>query len=306
MEKDIQKSTQFIQRLLANPAIKDLFPLQKEQQIVQFLKLNARQLFPTLSSPNFFPEKNWNQIQALLYESLMNIINESLFPQLEEIIKKVDFGFIAFMREQGLPINNAPQIIIEFQKKILNKYSARQAFNGPMTAVIFSLTDRYIDEAFRRREYIYFELVKVQRLKMSKEEIKNLVKASLLLKNTIHLMTVSETRQGMVSEVVQLSFVEKVFNALKQQLKILPPPLLKSGLNANISFLENPKMETTSRLASIFAFRCYNYRPIDKVDRGADTPDKSWFSIARRNYKYYGFDLKMLDELYKIAGENGW
>ena len=43
-----------------------------------------------------------------------------------------------------------------------------------------------------------------------------------------------------------------------------------------------------------------------RVDRGAESPDKSWFSIARRNYKFYGFDIKMLDELYKTAAENGW
>ena len=89
-------------------------------------------------------------------------------------------------------------------------------------------------------------------------------------------------------------------------LKLLPEPVLLSGLNGNISFLENPKMETTSRLAAIFAFRGQNYKPIARVDRGAVSPDKSWFNIARRNYKFYGFDIKMLDELYKIAGENGW
>jgi hypothetical protein len=42
------------------------------------------------------------------------------------------------------------------------------------------------------------------------------------------------------------------------------------------------------------------------VDRGANGPDSSWFSVARRNYKYYGFDIKMLDELYRIAADNGW
>ena len=43
-----------------------------------------------------------------------------------------------------------------------------------------------------------------------------------------------------------------------------------------------------------------------KVDRGADTPDKSWFNIARKNSRFFGFDDKMLEELYKIAAENGW
>jgi hypothetical protein len=45
---------------------------------------------------------------------------------------------------------------------------------------------------------------------------------------------------------------------------------------------------------------------VGKVDRGAESPDKSWFSIAKKNADYYGFDRRMLDELYMIAGDNNW
>jgi hypothetical protein len=93
---------------------------------------------------------------------------------------------------------------------------------------------------------------------------------------------------------------------LKKQLGSLPESLLRSGLNSNISFLEDSSTETTARLVAIFSLRCQDYKPMAKIDRGADSPDKSWLSVARRNYKFYGFDIMMLDELYKIAGENGW
>ena len=43
-----------------------------------------------------------------------------------------------------------------------------------------------------------------------------------------------------------------------------------------------------------------------KIDRGAETSDKSWFNVARRNYKFYGYDLDMLVELHSISAENGW
>jgi hypothetical protein len=42
------------------------------------------------------------------------------------------------------------------------------------------------------------------------------------------------------------------------------------------------------------------------VDRGADSPDKSWFNVSRRNARWRGLDVSMLDELYTIAAENGW
>jgi len=301
-----QKSGQFVHRLLANPALEELTPIQKEDQIARFLRVNGPQLYPTLSSSDFFPGFNWAQIESLLLESLVEVINQTLHTQLQNLTDSIDFGFIAFLREQALPIDRAPQQILKLQQQILKKSEARRALDGPFMAIQAGLSNRYVDEAFRRREYIYFELIKVQRLKMSKEEIKNLIKASLLLKNTVHILSMGVGSHERASGIVQKQFADKVLQTLKTQLKLLPEALLRSGLNSNISFLENPNMETTSRLTAIFAFRCQNYKSTAKVDRGAVSPDKSWFNIARRNYKFYGFDVKMLDELYKIAGENGW
>ena len=51
---------------------------------------------------------------------------------------------------------------------------------------------------------------------------------------------------------------------------------------------------------------CRNYKPEAQKDRGADTAIKSWINVARKNYKFYGYDIKMLDELYNIAADNGW
>ncbi|MFW5718164.1 MAG: hypothetical protein ACOC0E_12050, partial [Spirochaetota bacterium] len=79
-----------------------------------------------------------------------------------------------------------------------------------------------------------------------------------------------------------------------------------SGVNANVSYVENRFIEATARLAAVFSARARSYQPNVDVDRGADSPDKSWLSVARRNYRFYGFDLKLLDELYSIATENGW
>jgi len=77
-------------------------------------------------------------------------------------------------------------------------------------------------------------------------------------------------------------------------------------VHANMSFVEHPSVEATARLASVFSARARGYQPNQRVDRGADTPDKSWFSVARRNYKFYGFDVKILDELYSVAAELLW
>jgi len=304
MDPEKLKASQFVQRLTANPALKSFSLLQKENQILQFLGNNDRQLYPTLSSASFFPGKTWAQILDILSEALRNLIDRNLMVQLKALVAKLDFSFLAFLREQGTPVTGAGEEIASFEQAMLAKPAARKAFAGPFHAVLYGLTDRYVDEAYRRREYIHFELTKVQKLKMGKEEVKNMIKTSLLLKNCVHLLTVETS--GRASQVVQPNFADKARQAVSKRLALLPEPLIASGVNANLSFLDDKSIETTSRFASIFAGRSENYVPVGKVDRGADTPDKSWFSIGRRNYKYYGFDGKMLDELYKTAGENGW
>ena len=103
-----------------------------------------------------------------------------------------------------------------------------------------------------------------------------------------------------------MQFIEKMLAVLRQRIPALPDQVLRSALYSNGSFLEYRSMEATARLSSIFSSMCRNHRPNMKIDRGADTADKSWISIARRNYKFYGLDVKMLDEFYKTAAENGW
>ena len=308
MDIELQKATGFVKRLLANPALQNNQILQKEDQILKFLNLNINNLLPTLSSQNFFPGKTWQQIYSILAGALIGIINGTLFTELTEILSKIDFTFVSLFRQTNYPLSKCRDQIFDVLKKVLKKYEARLAFIGPFTAVKIGIIERYIEQIFKRNEYIHFELIKVQRLKMGKEEIKNFIKASVLLKNAIYLITASgaEGNIGSGPNTIQKPFAEKAIRFLQDQLKLLPPELINSAVNSNLSFIENKDMETTSRMTSIFATRCKNYKRLVKIDRGAENPDKSWLNIARRNFKFYGYDIKMLEEFYRIAAENGW
>src|SRR5512147_1496479 len=116
METELQKANQFIQRLLANPALTQLTPLQKEEQISQFLKANAGQLYPTLSSAAFFPGRNPMQIQELLSISLSQLINDKLYALLEGEVKKIDFSFSAQLREQKTAVAHIDEACLSFEK----------------------------------------------------------------------------------------------------------------------------------------------------------------------------------------------
>jgi hypothetical protein len=308
MEIYQQKAQSFIKRLFANPALMSLQTLQKEDHICQFIISNQASLYPTLSSMQFFPGKSWEQIVSILYDALAIVVGELISSEISALLNTIDFSFIAFFRQINYPVSKCRDQIYEFLSKLLVKGEARKAFEGAFTAIKLGITDKYIEYAFARNEYVQFELLKVQKLRMSKEEIKNLVKTSLFLKPGIHILMGGSMpgEFGTMSDTILKSFAEKANITLQSHLKLLPPELVKSAVDSNLSFLENPTMETTARIGSIFSARCKNYRHIATVERGAEHPDKSWFSIARRNFKHHGFDIKMLDEFYRIATESGW
>ncbi|MFW5689570.1 MAG: hypothetical protein ACOC1U_08355 [Spirochaetota bacterium] len=282
-------------------------PLQREEQIIQFLHTNAAQLAPTLGSQAFFPGKSWNQIVALLLQALMAEVDTSLMPDLENVAGGIRFAFVNLLRQQAAGSEKVREQIITLVKGLLGKLEARRTFTGAYAALAYGIVDRYMDQIWNRKSYIHFELTKVQRLKLGKDDTKSMVESTLLLKPVINLVSAGPSGQTeATSGIVQSQFAEKVFAAAKKQLTLVPDQVVKSAVNANVSYVENRFIEATSRLAAVFSARCRNYQPNVRVDRGADSPDKSWLSIARRNYKFYGFDVKILDELYSIAAENGW
>lgn len=308
MNSESEKAQAFIGRLLQNPTLKGFSVLQKEEQIIQFLHVNAAQLAPTLSSAQFFPGKNWNQIFSLLISALYEVSNRELFADIDAVVtEKIDFTFIQLLKQQGGDETTIARQLIGMTKKLLEKPEARRAFTGAYTALHFGLVNRYLDEIFARKSYIHFELTKVQRLRLGPEEIRSFVEVNLLLKPTVFLVgSTVQVPQDRATGMVQNQFAEKVLGLLKKEMRPIPESILKSAVHASVSFNDNRFIEATARLTAVLSTRSRNYQSNIKIDRGADSPDKSWFNTARRNYKFYGFDIKMLDELYKIAAENAW
>jgi hypothetical protein len=307
MDPTLARATAFINHLLSNPALNNLNPLKKEEQILQFLKANAQSLVPTLSSPQFFSGLPWNQILRLLYTALVQETDKVLKPKLEELIRqRISFSFVSRIQPHRIPEDQCRQQMWELIQRLLQKTEARKGMLGPVTAIMTDSVGRYLAKSFEDRQYVHFELSKVQRLRLDIEDIKHMVNATLLLRPSIRLFSESGMNESAESLLVQPQFAATALESMKTQLKILPSELLRGGLYSNVSFEEDKQVDATARLAAIFSSRGKNYKPIARVDRGANTPDRSWFSITRRNFKYYGFDIKMLDEFYKIASESGW
>lgn len=306
MSQKEEKAKLFVTRLLSNPTLRTMNPLQKEEQIISFMEVNARQLLPTLSSDAFFPGESWSGIHGMLISKLKELIDESLIPGIQRhIYEKINLGFISLIRQQNLTQEKIKEELFNFIKKIISGDEGRKDFSGSYNAVSHQIVDKYIENVFDAHSYVHFELTKVQRLKMNKDEIKDMIKISLLIRPAIYVFSVGMYKDSS-SGIITKSFAEKVEASLIKDIPSLPEALVKSAIRSNLSFEDHKYIQATSRITSIINSLARSVKSDMKVDRGASTPEKSWFSIARRNYKYFGWDIKMLDELYRFSAENNW
>jgi len=309
MNIEHEKAATFINRLWENPSLSGLSPLQKEEQLLQFLELNHKSLQPTLTSPAFFPGFSWPRIQVFLRDALAEYANQALPPLLQTILNEnIDFSFIQHMAHQRTTTSAVKKQLSQFLNTVLSKVNSRKEFIGPIVGVGTDLIDRYVEKIFQRQKYISFELRKVQRLKINSSEIAHLIKTTMLIRPAVRYFVpggqVVPSNRNLL--LVSHGFASKVVVHVSEAMPLMPDAVIKAGINSTLSFQDNPFLESTSRMASVFAHRCRNLKSGMIVDRGAESSDKSWFSVARKNYKFYGFDLDMLMELHGIATENGW
>ena len=101
-------------------------------------------------------------------------------------------------------------------------------------------------------------------------------------------------------------FIDPFTKVIHKELPNLNERTIKLAIKSNLSEQHTDKEDASSRFLYIMSSRYRNYKPIKKVDRGAESPDKSWFGIAKKTAESQGFDKRMLDELYMIAGNNNW
>lgn len=309
MDTENEKGKQFIAKLLNNHSLIGLTSLQKEEQILQFLHINGNTLYPTLSSPAFFPGKNLQEVNNILLTSLFKITDSQFIPELRRIIyEKLNYSFLSFMGAGNLNEEAIRFQLFKFMEKMVKRPIIRRSLTGPHSAITSGLPGKYLSPVIERRKYVLFELAKVQRLKMAQSDLEDLISITMLLKPTVHLMEAQGKahNHSSNSSMIQTHYKQKITEGLKNELTMIPEPVILSSINSNLSFLENKHIEASARISSVFAAMGVNYRPAMKVDRGAVSADSSWFNIARKNFRFNGFDKEMLSELYNISVENGW
>jgi len=101
-------------------------------------------------------------------------------------------------------------------------------------------------------------------------------------------------------------YADGASRALARMLPGIPLSVTRLALKSNVQAELTGDDEPAARFLHILCSRYQNYRQMEKIDRGAESQDKSWFAAARKNSSHFGYDRRIIEDLYLIAGDNNW
>jgi hypothetical protein len=291
------------------PALRLLPALQKEEQALQFLGANGPQLQPVFASLGMDLAQGWREAVASVAHAVRAESDRLLEHELSAIsTSRLTLSFFpALTGGRQAPAAARGELLALFQRTARHPVS-RSALAGSLSAARSDLTDKYIPQASERKKYIYVEVTRVQKLSLPAADLADLIRFDLMMRPAAYLFITAGTapEKDAGYSALQEQYIQKVLPGVAALLPSFPPALLLAGLRSTLPFPATAGIEAAARLTAILALRGRALAPGVVVDRGADTPDKSWFNVNRRNARWHGLDPGMLDELYTIASENRW
>ena len=301
--------SRFASRLLESPALRQLSALQKEEQALNVLRANGSQLLPVFASLGLDVSRGWREPAALVSRAIRAEADATMAREVANLLStRLSFSFFPGLAGG----RQAPEHTREELRALIARAAAhpvaRNALSGSLVIAGSDIIEKYIPRAWERKKYVYVEISRVQRLTLSPPDLSDLTRFIVLVRPAAYLfVTPGETvEKDAGSSPLQEQYVQKILPGIASQVPSVPSALLNLGLRSSIGFNGTGSLEATARLGAIMAMRGRSLVPSLVVDRGADSPDKSWLNVQRRNARWHGLDVRMLDELYTIAAENGW
>lgn len=318
MDNEKQKISAFVDHLFQNDNIKNEPIVIAENLIINFITKNISVLKQTLTAPQFFPGKPIEEtLQLILTELRDRVLNQIKSFLYDYVQNNINFNAVNAIPD-GSTI--APDFIkekfIQYLDIILTHKDARINFNSIINIFKYDVFERYLNEIFARREFAYNELAKVQKVNLKNvQDHIDYLKILLILKNAAYIkipFTAGATKKNLnLTDLKKVpNLTPKFFELVEEEiLKMVPglnKKIVKMALKANCPQDQTELEESSARFIYIISNRFQEYKHFEKVDRGAESPDKSWFNIAKKNVGFYGYDKRVLEELYRIAGDNNW
>lgn len=309
-----ERIEEFVGKLWTNPSIRNATLVKKENQILAFLKENRKQLETAFSRPELFPGVPFDDVARQLLSVLTDTILQYITPKLDAALDRIfGSGIIgALDSEGGVDLDRAK--LREFVLANMRAKSLRDPYLLAIEAVSAGIFDRYVPIIVMRRKMIYNEVIRRDRLTLDNALVPGFFNLACLYR-PLYWYGFSRVTggPGQIATLAGVARDQKVYDASLKDLTVLldeqigraPERIYRAGIESCL----NPgdrEVGGASRLIAILMGRILDFDPAQKVDRGAESPDKSWFNINRRTAKYHGYDLRFMEELYQIAGEEAW
>lgn len=314
--EDSARALSFISYLLNSPQMKGESILSAENMILSFISQNKEQLKHTFGGPQYFPHLSGDEAIKLVIMVLFNNVKDSALGPILSFIDSTDFSFMNKLPDAAeFPPAFHRDSIRNFVQSVFKQKEYRNNSASTYNIFQFSVLEQYIAEIFSRRDFIYNDLVRVQKTYLEADEYVAYLKLLLLIRGTVHLkisMTGNENEKThTLTDIMKMpnklpTYISMLHADLRSVMPNISEKSISLAVKSNLADSQTSLDEGSARFLYILSSRYHNYKHMTKVDRGAESPDKSWFAIAKKNAKLFGFEKNMLEELYRIAGDNNW
>jgi len=315
-ESDLNRIRDFVEHLLSNPGINSEPLIIGERLIMNFIATNTPALRKTFKNPQFFPRLEWQEVIELIFTDLYNRISGDVLPQFNRFIDTSDLSFFDRLSGTGVVADTHRRTRLHEFVQMLFKDRNVRFLMQPVDAIFrYDAIDRYLTAIFRRRDYIYNELVRVQGINLDAGDYIKLAKVAVLIRSAAGYRFKKGDGSGATGLILDevpgnrkslAAFSESLTGSLLPLLPGIPAQVINIAVRSNLPAGMTGNEEALARFIFILCSMFRTYRHFDKIDRGADTPEKSWFGAARRNYNESGYDKRLIEGLYMIAGDNNW
>lgn len=303
---------EFLGKLWLNPALQKTSIDKKENQVLSFLRENQAQLQKIFSQTDYFPNLTWNEAVTLLLTELVDKLLETIIPKIDYIYKNMmSPSFLRSLEGDGdIDADKFKTFLIEQMRT----KAMRDHYLSAIQIISLNYYTNYVPPAIERHKYIYNEFIRHDRLKIDTPAMVSYLSITTLFRPLfyfpIKLRDDSNETATLAKSVGDRKhfdiLVRNLHDHLNAEIGKVPEMIFMPGIQSNLMLSDFPEIAGTGRFIAVIAARSADYLPLEKKDRGAESPDKSWFQINRRNSKIYGLDADIMDELYQIAGEKGW
>ncbi len=305
----------FIQKLIHNPNFQGQPLSQVENHISNFVSQNLQNLAGMLTSSQFFPGKSSEQAREELLVRVRAYISDSIKSKFSTLLRShIQYDIISTVDRNHSA--NKEEIAKEFEsllEKIILHRDVRMKVDSLNMLLEAGSFDKYIMAAYEDKGYLFNELFRVESHHYKPEELKEYIKISAALVpiyfvalnlpefglNNINAYSLRERNNQL------MIYFEKMDAIVKNIITRIPKDFWDTAKASFYDLSSGADVDPAGKFLAIMYLRGRDMRLNQKVEKGAETPDKSWFSVQIRNAQYLGLDKKMLENLNRMAFDLG-